>query len=150
MHFYGGGYCDIKTVNHSWLFSVVKLAQNEDAWAIGYKEIGPDGVPNVPDPLTNKLIHDNWHLLIGNGAYIFKPETPLTSDWYHAMIDTMDANLANLKKYPARHPQEVYSEQYPYPFRWAQLLGEIFHPICYKYHAHVLQSLPPISFNSYK
>jgi hypothetical protein len=46
--------------------------------------------------------------------------------------------LDDLKANPARHPQDQKSmlfddhEVSQYPLVWAELLGEIFHPIIYK------------------
>ena len=32
----------------------------------------------------------NWKELIGNGAYISKPNTPLTNEWYNEMIALLE------------------------------------------------------------
>lgn len=143
MHFVGGGYCDIKTINHSWLPSYNKLYESDEHWGIGYKEVGSWGV-------AHHSVVSNWEKLIGNGAYIFKPKTNLTTEWYNQMIRVMDSKFDKLEQYPSRRPQETYSSQYPYPLGWAELLGEIFHPINYKYHSHVLQTLPPPMFSGYR
>jgi hypothetical protein len=36
----------------------------------------------------------------------------------------------------------VYTPEYPYPFEWTEILGQIFHPLIYKYKDKVLQTLP--------
>ena len=67
MRFHGGGYTDIKQTTGSWLRSFQQI-NNSDKWIIGYKEIrGGVWYP----PLSNK-----WCELLGNCAYICKPNTP--------------------------------------------------------------------------
>lgn len=150
MHFIGGGYSDIKETKESWLPYVKLLETDPNLWCIGYKEVS-NGVPQIGDDieLTNKLRND-YEKLIGNGAYIFKPNTLLTNEWYSTMMKVMDSKLENLKKYPARNTEDVYSEEYPYPLRWTELLGEIFHPTIYKYLDHINNSLPPPDFFNYR
>jgi hypothetical protein len=150
MHFIGGGYSDIKETKESWLPYVKLLESDPNLWCIGYKEVS-NGVPQIGDDieLTNKLRND-YEKLIGNGAYIFKPNTLLTKEWYSTMMKVMDSKLENLKKYPARNTEDVYSEEYPYPLRWTELLGEIFHQTIYKYLDHINNSLPPPDFFNYR
>lgn len=151
MHFHGGAYSDIKFTNESWVPSAKEIHSDKNIWMIGYKEVGPHGVPViVGDPSLNALLHQEWFKLIGNGAYICRPKTPLTSAWYSSMMSVMEAKLPQLEKYAARSPQEVFSAQYPYPLRWAELLGEVFHPICHAFSAHVRQTLPPPRFTQYR
>jgi hypothetical protein len=64
--------------------------------------------------------------------------------------------------HPAKHPQDQFgvliegvlgsNSQYPspYPLRWAEILGEIFHPLTYANKADLLQGdIAPI-FHSYR
>lgn len=151
MHFYGGAYCDIKNIQKSWEPAAKLLETNPDIWMVGYGEAKAGDVPKIhADPELDVILHKEWYKLIGNGGYICKSRTPLTQEWYDSMICVMDKHLENLKKYPARYPQEVYSNGYPYPLRWAELLGEVFHPICYKYYTHVSNILPAPSFTGYR
>ena len=148
MHFHGGGYADIKEINDNWKPFVKLLEDNKNILVVGYKE-----VPNGPAVLDdNKELSENmkkeYFKLIGNGAYICKPNTEITKEWYNTMIKKMDSKLNDLKKYPARNPQEVYSKEYPYPLKWTELLGNIFHPIIFKYTDKVDKTLPPPIFNN--
>lgn len=149
MHFYGGGYADIKLFKESWLPYVKKL-ENDNTWVIGYREV-ENGTAVLDDnkELSNKMKKD-YKKLIGNCAYIFKPNTQITQEWYNTMIKKMDDKLNDLKKYPARNPQEVYSKEYPYPLKWTELLGNIFHPLVYKYTDHIDKSLPSPIINNYR
>jgi hypothetical protein len=152
MHFYGGAYCDIKEINDSWLPAVEELELNENKWICGYPEIGEDGVPEIDDPINNLIVRKNWKKLIGNGAFICKPDTPLTREWYSNLMKLMDSKLEELKMYPAKHIFETDDnrKKSKYPLRWAEVQGIIFHPLIYKYHSHTLNTLPMISLSNYR
>jgi hypothetical protein len=145
MHFYGGAYSDIKNVTGSWIEAYNDLVNDKNKYANGVKEVGEYGVASL-----NKEIIKNWFKLIGNGGYIFRKNTPFTNEWYNSMLQKMNDVSEELKKYPSTHPQQVYSDTYKYPLRWAELLGEIFHPICYKYNKNILQTVPPHIYNDYR
>ena len=83
MHFYGGGYSDIKRTTDSWLKSFDDLDKS-NKWIIGYKEID-GGTAYGPS--------DNYKELIGNCAYICKPNTPLTTEWYNEMISLLNKKI---------------------------------------------------------
>jgi hypothetical protein len=145
MHFYGGGYTDIKETTGSWVNAFNELKNNPDKWMCGYPEIR-DGVAYGP-------VADKWNELIGNCAYICKPQTKLTSEWYNEMITLLDLKLERLKCFPARHPQEIgYSshEYNGYPIEWNEMLGRIFHKVSYKYKERLLNILPICSFINYR
>uniref|UniRef100_A0A6C0IF58 Uncharacterized protein n=1 Tax=viral metagenome TaxID=1070528 RepID=A0A6C0IF58_9ZZZZ len=150
MHFYGGSYSDIKHTSKSWL-SAIKDLENSDKWINGFQEGAANDVAIIKNNsmLTNTL-KENYKSLIGTSTFICKPNTLLTNEWYTQMIQLMDANLDNLKKYPSRKPQEVYTPEYPYPFEWTEILGQIFHPLIYKYKDKVLQTLPKFDNVEYR
>lgn len=140
MHHYGGGYADIKTFHHSWQNALKKLNKKTDKWGTGYPEVG--GVA----PLGGKLYEDMVFylpLLIGNGAYIMKPYTAFTAEWYVELHKRMDDYLPKLAAYNIGTIAE-----YPVPYTY--LLGQIFHPLTLKYHRYILQdkSLMP-DFKNY-
>jgi hypothetical protein len=149
MHFYGGAYSDIKFQDNSFLDSLNKLNKNKDKWIIGYPEKSPDDIAPVPNEKLYEKLRKYYYLIIGNGSYIIKPNTQFTKEWYHKLLKTMDKNYEQLIKYPAQTTRQIYSEEYPYPFKWAQLLGYIFHPLCLKYSKHLLRTLPPPSMENY-
>ena len=142
MHFYGGGYSDIKKINRSWISAWNDINNNNSVYANGFPEESIRGIAYHPDPHIHKLIHDNWRLVIGNSNYIFRSKTPFTTEWYQTMLQVLDKKLKQLKQYPSKRPQQKPSADYPYPLRWTELLGEIFHPLCYKYRSHLLQTCP--------
>jgi len=162
MNFYGGAYSDIKKTSESFIPSIELLEKNPNMYGNGFKEID-GGVPDIYDytedsngepvftkneSLSNEL-QANWNKLIGNGAYIFKPNTKFTNEWYSNLIKEMDKRLNNLKKYPARSPTEQYSEEYHYPIQWA-FVGQLFHPLNLKYKDNILNTLPMLSLNDYR
>nr|VFK11073.1 MAG: Capsular polysaccharide synthesis protein [Candidatus Kentron sp. LPFa]VFK27411.1 MAG: Capsular polysaccharide synthesis protein [Candidatus Kentron sp. LPFa] len=158
MHHHGGGYSDIKRINADWNPYFAKIDSDNNIWAIGYMEVGPEGVA-APPGMVDELRRE-WSKLIGQCAYIFKPNTPLTLAWYTKLHQELDRNLHTLKIHPAKHPQDKYKKKpenpllrisglyrSKYPFRWAQILGEISHPLFLKYTHKICNELPPPDFD---
>lgn len=141
MHFYGGGYSDIKQTTGSWKDSFHQL-KHGPYWICGYAEI-PTGVAYEP-------YADKWNDLIGNCAYICKPYTPLTTEWYHAMLAFLDTKLDELIQHPATHPQDQKCPDSRYPIEWNEMLGRIFHRISYHYKDYLLRTLPICVFYNYR
>ena len=142
MNFYGDGYSDIKKTTASWKQSFDDFYKS-DKWIMGYKEID-SGVAYIP-------IIDKWKELIGNCAYICKSQTQLTKEWYNDMIKLLDQKLDKLKLYPASFPQDCAEvSNGRYPIEWNEMLGRIFHRICYKYKDKLINTLPISIFNNYR
>ena len=149
MYHYGGGYADIKTYFKSWVPAFDKL-DSSDAYALGYPEVGWVGVANSTVSNTN-LKNDlavNWSLLIGNGAFICRPHTRFTAEWYSASRSRLLEYTEKLRKHPTR---DGYGTNADYPIEWTCLQGGIFHPYCLKYHDRLLKdkALMP-SFKDYR
>jgi len=128
----------------------------------GYKEISM-GYSCVPRIHYDSNIHDydnideiihtkpGFYSLIGNCAYIVKPNTPFTTEWYNNLLYVMDQKYDILVENPAReHRDKRGKNGSRYPFRWTELLGEIFHPLIYKYRNHVMQTVPRPKCSDYK
>jgi hypothetical protein len=144
MNFYGGGYSDIKDTRGNWINSF-NILNNSNKWIIGYKETGYNGVAGTHE------LKSKWNKLIGNGAYICKPQTELTKEWYNNMIKLLDCKLEKLKEYPSSTPQDCAEKSNgKYPIYWSEMLGSIFHPLCYKYKDYVLNTLPKLVFRNYR
>lgn len=141
MHHYGGGYSDIKRTRGNWIKAYLKFLEG-DQWICGYPEIA--GGVAYP-PLT-----DQYHLLVGNCAYICRPRTPLTEEWYNSMIELLDSKYLQLKENPAAHPLDCYPSDSGYPLEWNEMLGRIFHRVCYQYKDKILNILPPPNFEEYR
>lgn len=141
MHFHGGGYSDIKKTTGSWKKCFEDFKQSK-YWICGYAEI-PGGVAYPPN-------EDKWNELVGNGAYICKANTPLTTEWYNGMIELLDTKLTELKNHPSKHPRDCKSGDSEYPIEWNEMLGRIFHKVSYKYKEYILNTLPILIFSNYR
>lgn len=141
MHFYGGGYTDIKSQTGSWK-SFFDTLEKSDAYILGYSESGPGDI-------AYSDVANAWAELVGNGAYICKPNTPLTSEWYASMLRVMDEKINTLRIYPATHPRDA-KEYGNYPIEWNELLGRIFHRVCFVHKSKLLRGLPRPNFQDYQ
>jgi hypothetical protein len=143
MHHYGGGYTDIKHTNYKWKQYFNQL-NNSDAYGIGYMEIKGGSNLNV-----------DYKKLIGNGSYIFKPNTPLTKKWYNNLINIMDSKLELLKNNPSNEPRDYTGKKLnnnmisKYPIAWSEILGDIFHVIIYEYTNKIIKTMPVINTTNY-
>jgi len=144
MHFHGGGYSDIKRATGSWRQAFADLeTAGPEKWVNGYKEV--DGGVGYPPAIPH------WRELVGNGAYICRPQTALTHAWYSAMIALLDERLPRLRAHPARHPQDFHGcGGSAYPLEWNEMLGRIFHRICFGFRNRLLQTVPPCVFTDYR
>ena len=143
MHFHGGGYSDIKATTGPWTEAFNLIVSDDDVWIVGYEEI-EGGVGYAP-------YAEHWRHMIGNGAYICKPRTPLTTAWYTSMIQLLDTKLEQLRLHPARHPQDQYGLWgSQYPLEWTEMLGRIFHRVSYDHKEHVRSVLPISIFRDYR
>ena len=134
MHHYGGGYSDIKEYSpdsiYEWRNAFNRLYSDLNIWAIGYGEESPGSIAH-PD------YQQHYRSMIGNGAYVCRPNTPLTREWYNQMITFLDSVLSSLRKNPSNGPQDCAEKGTGYPIEWNQMLGRIFHPLVYKYRDHI-------------
>ncbi len=153
MHHYGGGYTDIKQTTTSWPIFFTQL-RNSEAYALGYQELA-HGIPHIEGILGDE-IRAHHAELIGLCSFIFKPFTDLTSLWLKQTNELLDLKFDSLQINPAQHPQDQTGLQLTestfskYPLRWAELLGEIFHPLIYKFKYRLIKnSINPI-FHSYR
>jgi hypothetical protein len=171
MHFYGGGYLDVKEIATSWEGHFDQLAASPSAYALGYTEISPQGVANtyrsakeldrnlyvrIKHKLETIELRRRYRSLIGCGAFICKPETPFTNSWWGELNQRLDLLHDDLQKSPCRlHPKERPGQIYDgvtssYPVPWTYLLGDIFHPLCLKYSSHLLHEMVPPNFRDYE
>ncbi|WP_163130245.1 hypothetical protein [Agarivorans sp. Alg241-V36] len=161
MHHFGGGYSDIKETPQSWSPAFNLLNSSSDLWTIGYQEPSSQHLKFPPGSNLEEEYRRNWRFFIGNGAFIYKAQTPITQEWYEQVNNLLDENLEALNDFPAQHPQDKWKRKSSnlilrtlrlgrsrYPLRWEQLMGEIHHPLSYKYRMHIKRTLPaPSTFN---
>jgi hypothetical protein len=167
MHHHGGGYTDLKPTPATWspTFDVI---DDRGLLGAGYPEVGRYAVANIGvdfsrGPYRSALSAKWWHLrwlrlnyrnLLGNCAYIFRPGTDFTTDWFRELQGRLDALLPALEAHPARDPREKPGQMIDgspsrYPVPWTHLLGAIFHPLTYRYRRQLDRGLPPPSFRDY-
>ncbi|MFC7361106.1 hypothetical protein [Nocardioides astragali] len=134
MHHHGGGYSDVKAARASWAGPFKALEGDPEAWMLGYPEVSYRVVAPAPKRLHRQLqVH--YARLLGNGAYIARPRTPLTRAWLSEAERRLDLWRDDI----ARAPGEVSSGPPGYPVPFYGLLGEIFHPLCLRFHEHLRQ-----------
>lgn len=153
MHIYGGGYTDIKKTYTNWA-QYFDIIHKSHKIALGYEELA-HGIPHVPGTYGD-MIRSAHSELIGLCAFIFKKNTYLTHDWLIKTEQVLDEKLPLLEKNPAQHPLDqkgvilpngTYSE---YPLRWAEILGEIFHPIIYENRGMLIKAPINPVFTNYR
>lgn len=154
MNFYGGGYTDIKHTSKNWGMYFKELEQSE-FYALGYTEIGPHAVAKVGGEIEI-LLMENWQKILGMCAFIFKPQTDLSNEWFEAVTETLNRKLPVLLKNPAKHPQDHANAAFSdgtiseYPLGWTELLGDILHPLMYRYSSYLIhKNIEPL-FHSYR
>lgn len=153
MHHYGGGWADIKQTFSDWRPFFDKLRKS-DALALGYQEL-PDGIPHLKNAVGD-MLRLNYKDNIGLCAFIFKRNSVFTHEWFELLHKKLDELLPVLRKHPATHPQDQYGLRLPsglqsmYPINWADILGEIFHPIAYKNRLKIIQSDIAPQFYAYR
>ena len=147
MYHYGGGYADIKRYQYSWKEAFEQL-ENSDAYALGYNEVGWWGVASqtVKAKLLKFELWVYWRHLIGNGAYICRPYTKFTTEWYAETKRRVIEKTDVLKENPATDP---FGTNKNYPIEWSYILGGVFHPLCLKYHKRLIANdiIKPIISN---
>lgn len=143
---YGGGYSDIKPCLRSWKRAFQKLNRDPDKWCLGYRELGPGGVPKINGTLGNDL-RSHFYFLIGNGAYIFKSHSPLCVEWMKELNSRLDLLSDQLRT----NPGNIYGDNENYPVAWSYLLGQIFHPLNLKFNRKIIydDSIKP-QLNNYR
>ncbi|MEE4012131.1 hypothetical protein V1T76_08730 [Roseibium sp. FZY0029] len=136
MHQFGGGYTDIKETTKDWNFAFDALLAS-DAFGVGYTEISAEDVAPVSGTIERTMKRD-YRSLIGNCAYIFRPDTLFTQEWISLTTSLLDKKHPLLRENPASHPQDYMNARLSngvlsrYPMRWTELLGNIFHPLVFK------------------
>lgn len=169
MHHHGGAYSDLKLNASSWLAAFEGLANDPEAWATGYRELRANAVadiylsarrrragfvPSLRAQLQWRHLQLNYRKVIGNGAFIFKPGTPLTAAWWEALNQRLDELLPELERHPARHPKDqpgmrIDGEPSRYPVPWTYLLGDVLQPLALQHSARLRYDLPPPEFTNY-
>lgn len=136
MHHYGGVYMDVKPMPHTLRPSLERLNSTRDAWAVGYREITSQYVPDLAGNLGAHLKR-HYRAVMGPSGFIFRPGSPFTTEWMrelHARLDYYNGALAEADAAGCN----PYSAPANYPIRWSEILGDIIQPLSMKYHEYVI------------
>lgn len=153
MHHYGGGYADIKFTQTRWkpFFDQIECS---DALALGYAELA-HGMPHLQGQ-KGDVIRAAHRELIGLCAFIFKPSTVLTSAWYEQLHRLLDQKLSLLQENPGKFAQDqqglilANGKSSTYPLRWAEILGEILHPLFFEHRDLLIKAAIEPRFTDYR
>ena len=135
MKHHGGGYCDIKNPTASWKQAFRDISSDPTKWINGYPEVMHNGV--AYEPLVGQA-----KLLIGNGAYISKPNNPIIDEVYSDMNSFLDSKYPELLRNPAIHPRDSKEKRPAYPIEWNEVHNRRFHRVVYKHLGNLLRTVP--------
>lgn len=145
MHYYGGGYSDIKECQFSWLPMFDRL-ENSQAWLIGYPETRKMDLAGSPYQKIRKTEMVKYiSQMVGNGSYIFRKNTPFTTEWIKELHQRLDRHYDKLLK----HRGNTWGDNQGYPITWAGIGGDVVHPLALKYMKFTLKDkrLRPVLIN---
>lgn len=122
MHFFGGGYADVKyyTKNNNWHECFDYMDEHPEVDICGSKEIPGGGA--FPEYNRNP---DTIGKLISCGYFICRPRTELTTKWFRRVTDFLDRNEYALARSSLDNPFGGRN----YPLQWTSVMGSIFHPL---------------------
>lgn len=151
MHHHGGAYSDIKQIEHSWVLPFERLKESH-FFMNGYREVSFLETARGRGLIKDLWLAFNFYRMIGNCAYICKPNTPFTQEWLNSVHKVLNCKFETLKRHPAQDPRDFHKKRLLnnsvslYPLRWTEICGEIFHPLCLVYSTMLLKSLPTPNF----
>jgi hypothetical protein len=167
MYYHGGGYADIKHQTGSWLPAIERVKRSHFLIGAGYREIRGgtvwlqgnrvDGrayllslpVPTIAAKLATNIMRAARPLLIGNGAFYFRPGTTHGRRWLCEVERRLDLLLPKLLAHPASHPRDRLGDPSGYPVPWSFLLGDVAGPLGALFFPLILRDLPRPRFTDY-
>lgn len=133
LHFHGGGYADLKRATSSWE-GVFARMDASDAWMAGYRVPVRLMTPNMPDPRLERLMRRFSEQRLGQTAYIARPQTPLTSEWWRWLNLNLDRTMDALR----RNSGNERGDNPGYPLHLNEILAQIIDPLQVKYRHHLM------------
>jgi hypothetical protein len=156
LHYYGGGYHDVKWRKESWKNEWEKdnWTKNENIWIYGRKEKYESAIGYPPGM---KYIQKEYNKLVTMCWIICKKKTKYTQELINKIEDILDQKYQELNKFPGYKSSGYYSsdpfspaEENNYPLRWLEIMGEIFHPLMLKYNDKIKFGLKDALKKRYK
>lgn len=135
MHHYGGAYCDVKPLTSTVRAVIDDLNSDDDAWAIGYREVTSTYVGDLPHELGGYL-KAHYRAVLGPSAFVFRPRSTFTTEWMRELHARLDYYHEPLQEAQAAGC-DPYAAPPQYPIRWSEILADITQPLCLKHQAHV-------------
>lgn len=132
LHHHGGGYTDVKEPAAGWAPVFDRMATSRDLWLIGYREASHRDVAPGPARVRRRLALHHRRLP-GNGAYVVRAGTPMTSEWLAEVERRLDSLAGRLRASPGN----VFGDNTGYPVAFFSLLGEVFHPLALRWNKHI-------------
>ncbi len=133
MNFHGGGYADIKAHRNDWSPAFDRLDAS-DAYVLGYRNPVRWMTPNFADPALQRLMVRTSDQRIGQTAFICRPETPFTREWWRRLNEILDERADDLDRRPGR----LNRSDDPYALGFTEILAQIIDPLAVKYHHRIL------------
>lgn len=132
MHFYGGGYQDIKPNYNNWEKAFDKIISS-DKYVLGYTELSGLSMGRGQGVIDKDLQY-YYKSCVGTGGFICRSNTKFTSEWYHDLIRRMDLFYDELKKYPG----DAKGRNKGYPIPLLALASQMWAPLCLKYKNNII------------
>lgn len=133
MHFYGGGYQDIKPNYKNWEKAFDTISSNKDMWVLGYTELNGRGIGKGQGIIDKDLFY-YYQSCVGTGGFICRSNTKFTSEWYIELNKRMDFFEEKLLEYPG----DIKGRNQGYPIKLLQILSQIWAPLCLKYKNQII------------
>lgn len=133
MNFHGGGYADIKAHRHDWMPAFDRLNASS-AWVLGYRNPVRWMTPNFADPALQRLMVRTSDQRIGQTAFICRPGTPYTREWWRRLNQILDERAETL----AANPGSLNRSEDPYAIGFTEILAQIIDPLSVKYNDRIL------------
>lgn len=133
MHFYGGGYCDIKPNFKNWEKAFDVLNNEEFSWVVGTTESNGISMGRGQGIIDKDLQYYYKHC-VGTCSFICKSNTSFTTEWYLELLKRMDFFESELEKYPG----DIKGRNKGYPIILHGVLSQIWAPLCLKYNERII------------
>lgn len=131
-HHYGGGWTDIKPLQHPWVDAFDMLERDPEAWLAGYSEVSHAAMADCGQ-ILNRDLKLHFPALVGSCAYICRPHSPFTDEW----LREVKARLAYFAVALREIPGEIRGQSIRYPVPYLGVFSAVYHPLQLKYLPHV-------------
>ncbi len=165
LHHHGGGYTDIKRCSYDWNPYFDAFDNDSSKLICGYRERAEGGlaVRNLKEICPNQELNRQYlqgccnnGYFLGCGKFIAKSHTEFTENWLTRVDNILSEKLEELKKHNGNyHPRATIGDTYQghpskYPIDWNEIMGSVFHRLCYDYKEQIMPIMPFIDTSNYR